>query len=44
MPLSIFQISRKDINGLLLGFANSTPATIRHAVKQLAKALSGKPV
>lgn len=44
MPLSIFQISRKDINGLLLGFANSTPATIRHAVKQLAKALSGKSV
>ncbi len=42
LPLSVFQIERTDINGLLLGFANSTPAAIRQAAKRLAKVLSGK--
>jgi GntR family transcriptional regulator/MocR family aminotransferase len=40
-PLSIFQIQRQDINGLLLGFANATPASIRKAAQKLAQALSG---
>ncbi|MES2505238.1 MAG: PLP-dependent aminotransferase family protein [Verrucomicrobiota bacterium] len=39
LPLSVFQIGRTDINGLLLGFANATPAAIRKAAARLAKAL-----
>ena len=40
LPLSVFQLQRTDINGLLLGFANFTPAAIRKAAQKLAKALS----
>lgn len=40
IPLSVFQINRRDINGLLLGFANTTPTAIRSASKRLAAVLS----
>lgn len=40
IPISTFQISRKDINGLLLGFANTTPAAIRAGAKKLGALLS----
>lgn len=40
IPLSTFQIARSDINGLLLGFANTTPAAIRTAAKHLALVLA----
>ncbi len=40
-PMSIFQIERKDINGLLLGFANASPMAIRKAAEKLAQALKG---
>ena len=33
IPLSTFQIDRNDINGLMLGFANTPPAAIRAAAK-----------
>ncbi len=39
-PLSVFQLRRTDINGLLLGFANCTPAVIRQGARRLAKALA----
>jgi DNA-binding transcriptional MocR family regulator len=40
-PMSIFQIERTDINGLLLGFANASPKAIRKAAEKLATALKG---
>ncbi|MEO7362614.1 MAG: PLP-dependent aminotransferase family protein, partial [Gemmatimonadaceae bacterium] len=40
IPLSVFQINRRDINGLLLGFANMTPSAIRAASKRLAAVLT----
>ncbi|MEO7997861.1 MAG: PLP-dependent aminotransferase family protein [Gemmatimonadaceae bacterium] len=40
IPISTFQISRQDINGLMLGFANTTPASIRSASKKLGALLS----
>ncbi len=40
-PLSIFQLERTDINGLLLGFANASPGAIRKAAEKLARALKG---
>ncbi|MDB6137768.1 MAG: transcriptional regulator, GntR family with aminotransferase domain [Verrucomicrobiaceae bacterium] len=42
-PLSVFQIQRTDVNGLLLGFANATPAAIHLAAKRLAAALRAMP-
>lgn len=41
MPMSVFQLRRTDINGLLLGFANATPQAIRKAAAKLAVALAG---
>jgi GntR family transcriptional regulator/MocR family aminotransferase len=39
LPLSIFQIKRDDINGLLLGFAGVTPSEIRRGAKVLETVL-----
>jgi len=39
MPLSVFQIERKDINGLLLGFAGIAPEAIRRGAERLATVL-----
>ncbi|MDB6174000.1 MAG: transcriptional regulator, GntR family with aminotransferase domain [Chthoniobacteraceae bacterium] len=39
--ISNFQISRRDINGLILGFASSPPEQIREGAKRLVKALKG---
>ena len=39
MPLSLFQMQRTDINGLLLGFAGMTPETLRAGVGKLAAVL-----
>lgn len=40
IPLSRFQIARRDINGLMLGFANTSPSAIRAASKRLGGLLS----
>ncbi|WP_038158935.1 PLP-dependent aminotransferase family protein [Verrucomicrobium sp. BvORR106] len=42
MTLSMFQIRRKDVNGLLLGFGGYRPELIREGARKLAKVLEGK--
>jgi GntR family transcriptional regulator/MocR family aminotransferase len=42
LPLSVFQIRRTDINGLLLGFASASPTQIHDAAERLAKVLQQK--
>jgi GntR family transcriptional regulator / MocR family aminotransferase len=39
LPLSKLQIRRKDINGLLLGFASASPASLRDGVLRLSRTL-----
>lgn len=39
IPLSVFQIERRDINGLLLGFAGIEPDAIRQGAEQLGAVL-----
>jgi GntR family transcriptional regulator/MocR family aminotransferase len=41
MTLSMFQIRRKDVNGLLLGFGGYRPELIREGARKLAKVLEG---
>lgn len=40
LPLSVFQIQRTDINGLLLGFANTTKAVLPQAAGKLAAVIA----
>jgi GntR family transcriptional regulator/MocR family aminotransferase len=40
LPLSVFQIQRSDINGLLLGFANTTKTLLPQAARKLAAVIS----
>ncbi|HSJ04427.1 MAG: PLP-dependent aminotransferase family protein [Verrucomicrobium sp.] len=44
MPLSIFQLRRTDVNGLLLGFGGHRPEALREGARKLAKVLEGMPL
>jgi GntR family transcriptional regulator/MocR family aminotransferase len=41
IPLDRFALRRRDLNGLLLGFAAFTEREIEEGVRRLAKALAG---